>query len=91
MGKYVERTSNGRMGATFTQKVFALVADGAQVMKHEPEEWTTNLVCLVDNGAWAACGYAFDEIEMNRFLNSFKNGDTRRHKWLIYPNVEEML
>ena len=89
MGKYVERNSFGRLSSGYVDKLKELVLDGASVISGTPSEWTTDLICVVDNGPWAAAGYCYDEKEFKRWTDSFANGDTRRHIWMIYPKVKE--
>ena len=91
MGKYVEKTSHGRMGASYIDKVKALSEDGATVVPKNELEFTENLICVVNNGSCAAAAYAYDEKEMLRFIRSFNNGDRRPHTWMIYEKVNEML
>jgi hypothetical protein len=89
MGKYIERTSFGQLNGSYVGKIKTLVIDGADIIPREPEEWTTDLVCVVENPGFTAVAYCYDEQEFKRFSNSFKNGDNRRHIWLIYPKVEK--
>ena len=44
MGKYVNQTSNGLVGASFKEKCEALLRDGA-IEISEPEKFEENLVC----------------------------------------------
>lgn len=82
MGKYINGTSNGSVGASAQSKYDAIIADGGQPIP-EPTEFVENLVCVVNNGMFGAAAYAFDEREMN----AFKQPDGRPKQWLIWNKV----
>ena len=89
MGKYINKNSQGKLlQVGYFNKINSLLADGAKTIA-EPEEFQDNLVCVVDNGFFAAAAHAYDEDEMEEF----KVEDGRDKTWLIYPhaanNVEE--
>jgi len=81
MGRYINKTSTGK-GLLWT-KVNDLINDGAREID-PPTEWRPNLVCVIDNGAFEAAGYAFDEREMKIFLSP----DSRKKVWLEYSHAE---
>ena len=84
MGKYINETSKGKaLGASFNEKVQALVADGAEEV--HPTEFKPNLICIMDNGPFAAAGYADTEEEFEYFKSS---GDHRPKRWFIYSHAE---
>jgi len=86
MGKYINETSKGDiLGTSFADKIKGLVEDGAEethATKFEP-----NLVCVVDNGMFAAAGHAHDEAEYNQFKNHTGGRSTR---WFLYPHAEAL-
>lgn len=86
MGYYINQDSNGNhIGTSFSQKVTNLIADGA-VKINTPTEWEEGLVCVVDNGLFAAAAYAYDEREMQAFQNT--NG--RPFQWLKFDKAKEL-
>ena len=84
MGKYINETSNGAVGASFRNKCDALVEDGATAI-NPPTEFQENLVCVVNNGLFAAAAYAYSESEMIEF----KRNDGRTKQWFIYDKVKQ--
>ena len=85
MGKYVEETSKGKLPKDFIGKCLALKKDGA-VTCTEPQTFGDNLVIVVDNGHFAAAGYAFDEKELDRFKNGYCG---RRYQWYVWDKVKD--
>ena len=84
MGKYINKTSTGLiLGASFNEKIKALVEDGAKEVP-TPTEFVPNLICIMDNGPFAAAGYADDEREFNYFKSS---GDHRPKRWFTYEHA----
>lgn len=80
MGKYI----NG-IGTTFAQKEAGLKELGA-VEIPTPEQFEEDLVCLVDNGLFAAAAYAFSEKEMQYFR---EDPAGRPQKWFkLYEAAE---
>lgn len=62
-------------------------AYGAQLIE-PPTEWQDGLVCVVNNGAFDAAGYAYNEEEMRVFLRP-DYGVQRPRQWLLVPNAKE--
>jgi len=87
MGKYINQNSKGQfIGTYFEEKYKSLVNDGA-IKIDVPKEFKENLVCLVDNQLFGAIGYAYDEREMNDFIDGA--GD-RKFQWFIYKHAKEL-
>lgn len=80
MGYYI----NG-IGNSFEDKKEALLAIGSQIIE-TPTEFQKNLVCLIDNGLFAAAAFAHSEAEMEYF----KRPDGRKRIWLIVPNAKQL-
>lgn len=80
MGYYI----NG-IGNSFQEKVRAL-KEKHNAIKTD-SSFKENLVCVVDNGLFAAAGYAYCEEERNVFADP---KDMRPKVWLIVPNAKEL-
>ena len=80
MGKYI----NG-IGTSFEAKCANLkeLHDAVETDASFKED----LVCVVDNGPFAAAGYAFDEQEFNDFNDP---NDLRPKKWFVVPNAASL-
>ena len=85
MGQYINTTEKGTLGVSFSNKMEGLKEVGAEVIE-TPTEWEEGLVCLVSNGVFAAAGYAYDEREMNAFINGM-NG--RLNVWLKWNKAKD--
>jgi hypothetical protein len=85
MGKYINQTSKGQVGTSFSQKCKALMDDGA-ILTQKPIKFVPNLVCVIDNGWMAAAGYVYNEGEFEAFSNP---NDPRNKRWFIWDKVEE--
>lgn len=87
MGKYINKNTKGEsLGSTFREKVNTLILDGANVIG-EPKSFEEGLVCVVDNGMFAAAAYAYDEREMNVFLKGYSG---RNFQWLKYDSAKTL-
>jgi len=85
MGYYINEDSKGNLiGTGFSEKIKSLTNDGAKLIP-KPTEFTDGLVCVVDNGFFAAAAYAYSESEMNEFLNT-----TRQTQWLYKSDAKEL-
>lgn len=84
MGQYINRINGQTIGESFIEKVEALVEAGGKLIG-PPTEWKEGLVCVVDNGRFAAAGYAYDEGEMEVFLYP----DGRVKQWIYLPNAKD--
>lgn len=85
MGQYLNQTGRGPMGASFNCKCQALIEDGAKPIT-EPKEWSEGLVCCMNNGAFGAAGYAYNENEMNVFKHGYGG---RSYQWFRYPEANK--
>jgi hypothetical protein len=87
MGKYINQTSFGEpLGTSYESKINGLIRDGAVKIK-TPSEFHPNLVCVVDNGHFAAAGYCDSEKEFDAFTY---HADNRPKTWLRYHAAEEV-
>jgi hypothetical protein len=87
MGKYINENSKGQLiSGSFSQKINSIIKDGA-IKIETPTKFIENLVCVVDNGAFAAIGYAYDQQEMNAFINGTGG---RNSQWFIYNHAKEL-
>jgi hypothetical protein len=85
MGKYINEDSRGLpIGVTAKTKINSLIADGA--IKVSSDKFIPNLVCVVDNGAFGAAAYCYNEKE----YQDFKYPDGREKTWLQYENAEKL-
>lgn len=90
MGKYLNIDSKGRsLGSGYYAKIGNLMADGA--LGVSDRIFQNNMICVVDNGnfaaaGYAAAGYAYDEDE----FEVFKQFDGRPKTWLIYKFAKEL-
>lgn len=85
MGYYINSTSTGiHIGADYENKVAHLIADGAT--KTTGDTFEENLVCVIDNGFFAAAAYIYSEDE----YNEFKFDDGRLKQWLIYKDAKKL-
>ena len=83
MGKYINDIQGERLGTTFEQKCHALQHFGA--IEADGEQFEKDLVCVVDNGPFAAIGYAFNSAE----YEEFKSPCGRRKQWYTLENASE--
>lgn len=85
MGQYINVNSKGEsIGTSYQDKVNNLVADGATIVSGTSYE--PNLVCVVNNGSFAAAGYMYSESE----YRVFSNPDGRPKTWLVHPQASEL-
>jgi len=87
MGKYINENSKGQLiGKTYYEKISALIDDGA-IKIDTPKAFIENLVCVIHNGYFGAICYAYDEREMNCFIDGL--GD-RKFQWFIYKYAKQL-
>ncbi len=80
MGKYINK-----IGTTFEEKVTNLKNNHKAV--ETDSSFKKDLVCVVDNGPFAAAGYMYDKEERDDFATF----DGRKKMWLIVPNAESLV
>lgn len=86
MGYYINKNSKGDfIGVSFNEKLFNLINDGAKLID-KPSVWEEGLVCVINNGMFGAAAWAYDEDEMNCFLNT--NG--RDFQWLKFNKAKDL-
>jgi len=87
MGKYINLNSKGEhIGTSYQDKVNSLIADGATTLDPSNLTYQPNMVCVMNNGMFAAAGYAYSESE----FKAFNMPDGRSKTWLVYPHAEQV-
>lgn len=85
MGYYINHTSDGKhIGTNYSSKVASLINAGAK--RTDGSKFEENLVCVVDNGLFAAAGYVFSEDE----YKEFSRPDGRERTWLIVEDAKKL-
>jgi len=85
MGYYINQDSRGLpLGTSAAEKTRSLVADGATIISGD--EFVPNMVCVVNNGAFGAAAYCYDEQE---YL-AFDYADGREKTWLQYEHAKDL-
>ena len=84
MGYYINNIGGIKLGPSFDEKRKQLVAFGA--LPVVPVRATPNLVCLVDNGYFAALAYIYSQRE----LEEFKLYDGRQKLFFILDHAAEL-
>ena len=88
MGKYIDYIDGKHIGTSYEEKISSLVAQGA-VKVASPQQFKPNtLVCVIDNGPFAAAGYAYSEQEMIAFRD---DGSDRPRQWLELENASSYI
>ena len=83
MGKYINEIEEVEMGTSYESKINTLLASKAK--RVNPTEYEPNLVCVVDNGHFAAAAYAYSDSEFKAFMKF----DGRPKSWFILPNASK--
>lgn len=87
MGRYIDKINGypapAKGKVNFIEKHIAGVKN---LGSETPERFCQNLVCVMDNGAFEAAGYAFNERE----FQAFARPDGRHKTWLIVPFAEQI-
>jgi hypothetical protein len=87
MGKYVNATSKRSLGASYDDKCEGILDDGG-IEVPRPERVVENLVCVVNNGPFAAAAYCFDQRELDCFL---LERDKRPKRWFVWDKVTQYI
>ena len=87
MGKYINVINGHHIGTTFLQKCdnLEIYGDAEEVAGDSFEE---DLVCVVDNGHFAAAAWAYDEREYRVFKDGMGG---RTSKWFTVPNAKDYI
>lgn len=80
MGKYI----NG-IGTSYIEKVANLKKNHGAVVTDS--KYKPNLVCVVNNGHFAAAAYAYSQNERNVFAQD----DGREKTWLMVPGADKLV
>lgn len=83
MGKYI----NKNLGISYSEKIEGLQKYHNAKIINKPVTFTDNLVCVVDNGRFAAAAYCYDAEEFSRFSEF----DGRQKTWLIVPDANNLV
>lgn len=81
MGKYINAIENVVMGPDFESKCLIIKMHGG--VETDAKEFQPDLVCVVDNGPFAAAGYAYDADEWE----AFSQDDGRKRQWFVLPDA----
>lgn len=83
MGQYINQIEGITMGPDFESKCLIIKMHGGEAT--EAKEFEENLVCVMDNGPFAAAGYAYSEEEWK----VFSLPDDRKKQWFVLPNAAD--
>ena len=84
MGKYINKIEGKPMGTSFQDKCETLKEAGA-VFTDGNAYTPGNMVIVVDNGFFAAAGYAYSEDEWRQFQST----SGRPFQWFLLENAEK--
>ena len=84
MGKYINVINGKTIGASYGEKIAALINNGAE--RTDDSTFKENMICVVDNGFFAAAAYAYCESE----FEEFKIPDGRPKQWFTMEGVSEI-
>ena len=85
MGYYINEDSKGKsLGSGFAEKLKSLKNDGA--IPTTGDKFEKNLIVVLDNGHFAAAGYAYNEDE----FKVFNYPDPRPKLWLVYEHAPKL-
>lgn len=90
MGKYINYIEGVSMGTSFASKCSVLVDNGAVIIPRPTVDttWKEGMVCVVDNGAFAAAAYAYSKEEMREFSTL---RDHRPQQWYLFKGAKEYI
>ena len=81
MGKYINAINGKPTGSSFTQKCNSILEAGATEV--DGKSYKSDLVCVVNNGPFAAAGYAYSESEYEQFVHPCG----RPKRWFVLPGA----
>lgn len=86
MGKYINVIGATPMGTSFESKCELIEINGGTKIPRPTKDtqWQEDMVCVVDNGPFAAAGYAYDKREMHDF--AYPDGRTKQWYLLKYAS-----
>lgn len=82
MGRYIDSINGEAMGSSFTDKCKMIEKHGGVL--DAGDGFKENLVCVVNNGPFAAAGYAYSPKE----FEVFKHPDGRPRRWYVLPDAD---
>ena len=85
MGQYINVINGKFIGTSFNEKCNALVKAGAK--ETNGQEFKPDMICVVDNGHFAAAGYAHNNSEHK----IFKTPDGRPKRWFTLENAKSYI
>jgi hypothetical protein len=83
MGQYINAIEGLAMGPDFESKCLVIKMHGG--VETDANSFQENLVCVINNGPFAAAAYAYNASEWAEF----KKPDGRPRKWFVLPNASE--
>jgi len=87
MGQYINEIDGKHIGSSFTEKRNSIknIKDSVEY-PGTPKIWEENIVCIIDNGPFAAAAYIYNESELVAFSDP---NDIRTKAWFNVPNAEQ--
>lgn len=85
MGKYINQIGEDWMPSNQEGKCGVLLDHGAEEIE-QPEEWREGLVCVVDNGMFAAAAFCESAHELEYMT---VESDMRPKRWFIFSNAKK--
>ena len=82
MGRYINEINGIGLGASFRDKSLGIEKNGGTKIS-QPTEFGPDLVCVVDNGFFAAAAFCYSKDE----LEQFSVEDGRPKQWYKLPNA----
>ena len=86
MGYYINRMPSGEMLAPTRKADQLLRVSGAREIMSPQSSFTSDLVCVVENGLFDAAAFCYNEKEQTEFAEF----DGRRKRWLIVPEAAKL-
>lgn len=83
MGRYINKINGFTLGTSFNDKCHGILTAGGESIS-QPTQFESDLVCVVDNGMFAAVAHCYSEGE----LLQFSEFDGRPKRWFKLVNAE---